>query len=377
MTQNQIAIQSLRSWIEKIAANANTSQLDALEQQQITRFLNTLMGTRVEPVTEITLDQNKVISDIIIGTLVVNLPVSKVEGSFVCPSFTSESSNTNKVTLMFRFVPDETATDFTVGDALTLFNGIANGLIGGPLVLTWTEFMIMDYLRSISTQLYNPISSFVLEIDFNSKLTKFDFKDTAFPSIGTPILTLPVVSELTADSATVTGTYDYTGRRVISEVGVILSQTGEADVEIPSQTIASTFTVALTNLVDDVLYGVRTYIKFTDGGGYASEVISLEGKDLPNVTSVAAADITTTTATLGGTFVYNAEEGVGAITETGVEYKIDGGVYAAVAAAGTTSPISVAMTELTLGSKYYFKAYVKIGADTYYGNELTFDTLAE
>lgn len=43
MTQNQIAIQSLRSWIEKIAANANTSQLNALEQQQITRFLNTLV----------------------------------------------------------------------------------------------------------------------------------------------------------------------------------------------------------------------------------------------------------------------------------------------------------------------------------------------
>lgn len=48
-----------------------------------------------------------------------------------------------------------------------------------------------------------------------------------------------------------------------------------------------------------------------------------------------------------------------------------------IAAVGLASPISVAMTELTLGSKYYFKAYVKIGVEVYYGAELTFDTLAE
>lgn len=378
-TQNQIAIQSLQKWVEKVAANANTAELDSLELIQLQRLLATIMGTYKAPFHEITVPSQGIeIKDTYFGTIRLTVPVSEdEEGTLSIPDITVDSANDNTLRFLILFNPDETVTGFTIADALELFNSIVYSFIGGSPTMTMDEFMTLDYLVSVGSQNWGPTSQFILDIDLSTSQTSFQFKDVGFPSLRSPILGLPVISDLTAATATVTGTYDYTGRKTISEVGVILSQTGEADVEIPASVIASTFEVDLTNLVDDVQYGIRTYIKFSDGSGATSDPVSLEGKDLPNVTSVAASEITTTTATVGGSFVYDAEDGIGAITEVGVDLKISGGAYSGVAGVGTTSPFTVALTGLTLGSTYLYKSYVKIDGTKYYGSELTFDTLAE
>ena len=374
-TQKQLAIMSLQKWVEKVAVNANTAELDALELVQLQRLLGTIIGTYSGVHSEIPVPvQGFEIKDTLFGTAHLIIPVSEEDGVLSIPAITVNASNDNTVKLLLSFVPDETVTGFTIRDALGLFQSIATELTGGPLTMTMQEFLTLDYLESVSGQDYNPASLFTLEINFASNQTKFEFQDISFPSLRSPILTTPVISDLTAATATVSGTYDYTGRKTISEVGVIISQTGETDVEHASSSVTPSFTVELTGLVDDVEYGVRTYIKFADGSGATSDVITLQGKDLPNVTSTAASDITTTTAKVGGSFVYDVENGVGPIAETGVELKISGGVYAEVVGLETESPFIVSLTELTLGSTYLYKAYVKIGENKYYGAELTFDT---
>lgn len=376
-TQNQLATLSLQKWIEKVAVNANTTELDTLELVQLQRLLQTLMGTYRTPSKDITLNRDIVITDDTFGVVRLAVPVTKVGEDLVINRISVDLSNDNKTRFLINFLPDNTITSFTYANAVSLFNIIKGSLVPFALPITKEEFQTFDYLNHIGSNVMSELCIFCLDVDFKTNETKFEIRFSAYPSIELPVLTNPTITELTANSATVNGTFDYTGRRVITEVGAILSKDGEADIIIPASSVESPFTASVINLVDDVVYEIKTYVKFSDGEVVTSNAVDLEGKDLPNVISVAAADITTTTATLGGTFVYNAEEGVGAITETGVEYKIDGGVYAAVAAAGLTSPISVGLTELTLGSKYFYKAYVAIGATKYYGAELSFDTLAE
>lgn len=376
-TQNQLATQSLQKWVEKVAANANTAELDALELVQLQSLLQTIISTHRTPYKEILVNRDIVITDNIFGVVRLTVPVTLVEDVLTIKSITADASNDNKIRFLITFLPDNTITAFTYANAVSLFNTIKSSLVPFALPTTKEEFETLDYLNSIGSNVISELCIFCLDVDFKTNETKFEIKFSAYPSIESPVLTNPTITDLTADTAKANGRFDYTGRRIITEVGAILSQEGEEDVIVPASSVESPFVASITNLVDDVVYEIKTYVKFSDGEVVTSNAVDLEGKDLPNVISVAAADITTTTATLGGTFVYNAEEGVGAITETGVEYKIDGGVYAAVAAAGLTSPISVGLTELTLGSKYFYKAYVAIGATKYYGAELSFDTLAE
>lgn len=377
LTQNQKAIQLLHKWIEKVAANANTAELDALELSQLQRLLQTIMGTYQTPYREILLNRDIVIKDDVFGTVRLLVPVSSVEGQLVINQITPDISNENKIRFLISFLPDPTVTSFTYGDALTLFNSIRTSLVPLSILNTIEEAEIIDYLNSISTVPVYEVCTFCLDVDLKTNESKFEIKFTTYPSIILPLLTNPTVTELTATTATVGGRYDYTGRRTITEVGAVLSQTGEDDVVFPADSVATPFTVNITGLVDDIVYVLRTYIKFSDGEIFSSNPVNLEGKDLPNVTTGEASTITTTTATVAGSYIYDVEEGVGEITEVGVEYKTGEGGFTSKAAVAVATSFTVDLDTLTLGSTYSYRIYVKIGETEYYGEVLTFDTLSE
>lgn len=83
--------------------------------------------------------------------------------------------------------------------------------------------------------------------------------------------------------------------------------------------------------------------------------------------------VSSTGATLSGSFSGET----GAITETGFYYgATSGNLGNKAVSAGTSSPFSKALTGLSAGTKYYYKAYVIEGGEERYGAELSFTTKA-
>ncbi len=100
----------------------------------------------------------------------------------------------------------------------------------------------------------------------------------------------------------------------------------------------------------------------------------------PTVNSPTSASITTGTATLGGTV---ASDGGAAISGRGVVYSvtsanpnpaIGGPGVTQVATSGTTGPFTVAVSGLSSGSTYSFKAYATNSAGTSYTTVASFST---
>src|SRR5690606_21085627 len=99
---------------------------------------------------------------------------------------------------------------------------------------------------------------------------------------------------------------------------------------------------------------------------------------IPTVTTGSAADITTTSATLGGEIT---ADGGAEITARGIEYSTTEGftegtgTEVAADEAGT-GEFTVSVTGLTAGTTYYYRAYATNGEGTSYGDEVSFTTSA-
>ena len=199
-----------------------------------------------------------------------------------------------------------------------------------------------------------------------------DFEDLggAIPVVGAVSFT-----DITADGVTVSGSFSYPAREtLLTEVGVAI-KVGEGEyTNHAAGEVASPFSVALTGLVDDTTYTIAGYVKIGEEIFYGA-TSSFEVLDSPNVTTTAVADITSTGANAGGSYVYEEAGNIGEIVEVGVEVKIDGGEFVEKPAAEIATPFVVALAELTLNSAYSVKAYVKIGTTKYYGETVTFNTL--
>lgn len=109
-----------------------------------------------------------------------------------------------------------------------------------------------------------------------------------------------------------------------------------------------------------------------------------KGKDItvtqfPVVTTNATlpSEITTTTASLSGTYTYEAT--TPAIDFLGIAWKetaSTGDFTYTDALSNTASPILVSLTDLNDGTDYTYKAYAKIGDKYYFGDTKTFKTMA-
>lgn len=91
------------------------------------------------------------------------------------------------------------------------------------------------------------------------------------------------------------------------------------------------------------------------------------------VTTGEATNVTTTTATLAGSYAGVTE----APAEVGVEYRMSGAAdYTKVAAAAVAESFSVEVAELVEESTYEYRAYAVAGEETTYGEVKTFTTAA-
>ena len=131
----------------------------------------------------------------------------------------------------------------------------------------------------------------------------------------------------------------------------------------------------LKNMSPNVYYKCRPFYKAGDGTEYYGDWIAFFTGDAnssyePVVYTYKVLSVTKNTATLQGVALPGSSE----ITEQGFEYWRMGNEGSVSKAAATGQRMSVTIENLTGGATYIFRAFVKAGGKTYYGNNEQFTT---
>ena len=145
----------------------------------------------------------------------------------------------------------------------------------------------------------------------------------------------------------------------------------------------------ITGLTPGDTYYARAFaynLTYTNVFAYSSLIQFKAAASVPNVSSLAATPIASTTATLKGTIVSNSGS---TITGSGFVYTTNTGSYPTTPSSATLPAVNVTnaaisgnfnnpVTGLATGTTYYFKPYATNGVGTGYSTtEQTFTTLAE
>ncbi len=164
----------------------------------------------------------------------------------------------------------------------------------------------------------------------------------------------------------------------ISNAGLTIENTA-ADTVIVSGT-TGTFNSAITGLTAGTAYYYRAYATNSVDTTYGDVQSFTTLAVAPTASTTAASDITSTTATLNGNIT---SDGGAAITARGFVYAISNAGLTientaadTVIVSGTTGTFNSAITGLTAGTAYYYRAYATNSVDTTYGDVQSFTTLA-
>ena len=188
------------------------------------------------------------------------------------------------------------------------------------------------------------------------------------------------VSNVTTNSATLSGNIVSAGTGTVKERGFCLSTTKMPTIADSCIAVGSgigSFNYTLTELEDGVTFYARAYATSEVGTAYG-EVISFTtaSAKLPIVTTKSVSKITLNSATLLGQL---ESEGTSSVTEKGFCYStttlnptlLDNSITAIGSNLGSYSS---SLTNLTEGTTYYVRAYATNGKGTAYGDVVSFKT---
>jgi uncharacterized protein (TIGR02145 family) len=186
------------------------------------------------------------------------------------------------------------------------------------------------------------------------------------------------VSELAATSAKASGNITNTGGGTVTSRGICWSTIPNPTVNSSKTTEgtgAGEFTSTLTNLLAGTTYYARAYGENSRGISYGSEV-TFTTLGPPKLTTTAVSNITSTSATSGGTII---SDGGSPITAKGVVWSTMPNPTIALATKtddGTgLGSFATNLNNLTSNAKYYCRAYATNLIGTSYGEEFSFTTL--
>jgi hypothetical protein len=198
------------------------------------------------------------------------------------------------------------------------------------------------------------------------------------------LVTVPTVivleaSNITAITATSGGEVTDEGNATVTARGVcwrISQNPTTADNKTNNGSGTGSFTSSLTGLTPGTTYNLRAYAINLVGTGYSSQTAFTTLALAPVLTTAELSAITATTVSSGGNIT---NDGGSSVTARGVCWSKSQNPTTADAKTtdGTgTDSFTSAITGLTPGKTYYFRAYATNSIGTAYGNQLTAITTA-
>lgn len=195
-----------------------------------------------------------------------------------------------------------------------------------------------------------------------------------------PSVTTSAVTNITYNSAEVGGNVSFDGGSEVTERGVCYSTSPNptiSDTKVIAGAGTGAFTAELTGLSIETTYYVRAYAINSKGLSYGEQVsFQTKNRSLPIVATLAAKNITYTTATIEAEV---RESGGSEVTERGVCYSVSSNptISDTKIMVGSGVGMFIAnLTDLSVETTYYVRAYATNAKGTSYGDEITFQTNA-
>jgi Concanavalin A-like lectin/glucanases superfamily len=186
------------------------------------------------------------------------------------------------------------------------------------------------------------------------------------------------ITELAATSAKVSGNITNAGGGTVTSRGICWSTTPNPTIsnnKTTEGTGAGIFTSTLANLVAATTYYARAYGENSRGVSYGTQV-TFTTLGPPKLTTTAVSNITATAATSGGSII---SDGGSPITAKGVVWSTSPNPTITLATKtddGTgLGSFTSGLSNLTINTKYYVRAYATNNIGTSYGEELSFTSI--
>jgi len=208
---------------------------------------------------------------------------------------------------------------------------------------------------------------------------ELSFKTSAL-ALSLPTVTTAAATNITTTTATLGGTVTADGNAPVTERGICISASKNPTTlnKYPNGSGLGSYASGATGLAHSTTYYVRAYAINSVGTAYGEEIsfttVSLP-LALPTVTTAAPVNVTSSTATLGGTVT---ADGNAFVTERGVCIDTNPNPTTALkqpSQTNGTGTFSLAFTGFTPNTTYYVRAYAKNSVGTAYGGEVSFKTL--
>lgn len=188
-------------------------------------------------------------------------------------------------------------------------------------------------------------------------------------------------AEVGSDGATLSGTVLTDNGATIKERGFVWMQGDGMPTTSNSklQTSGTTgdFTATLSGLDPNKKYSFRAYAVNSMGTAYGAVMTFVTSTSLPSLSLVNVSAITSTSATFTANVMNHGGE---TVSEVGFYYSTDAAVDVNTSVKITKSyagtAFSAALSDLSINTTYYVKAYAVNSAGTAYSNVVTFKTLA-
>lgn len=185
-------------------------------------------------------------------------------------------------------------------------------------------------------------------------------------------------ADITMTGATLRGSWTSSQEVTITEKGFSYRENGTATWNHTAAAGTNhEFSLALIELKPATTYSYKAYVKAGaekyEGTEKTFTTLSETTSEEPTVLTTDASGITATSATVGGS--WTCEDPTATVSEKGILYKIaTEAEYTPQSISSEEKAFSIELTGLTPATLYKFKAYVKIGENTYTGAEKEFTT---
>ena len=211
----------------------------------------------------------------------------------------------------------------------------------------------------------------------NQSGTSYGAEKSFTTGSGLPTVTTASVSNVTANSAKCGGTISDNGGFAVTARGVCWNTVGNPDVSeshTSNGTGNGTFTSNLTGLNPSTTYYVRAYATNSTGTVYGAEQTFTTNNGMPQVTTGSVSNITANSAVCSGNVTSD-----GGITVTVKGFCWSTSQYPTVSSTHSNEGSGMgsfngSLTNLSIGTTYYVRAYATNSTGTAYGEQVSFTT---